>query len=192
MGGRKGSYRRRGQTPQTSLTLAGGGAARFTGVVQGMPRKPRPVLGGGIYHVWARGIDRRDLFADDRDRRAYLAILNDTCEEHGWVRLAYCLMDNHIHLILETPLPNLSQGMRVLHSRYAQRFNLRHDRSGHVFQGRFGCSLIESNKQFIAVTRYVANNPVEAGLCSEPQQWAWTDTWQAEKRCGVRVNVKVV
>ena len=150
-----------------------------------MPRKPRPILDGGLYHVWARGIDRRDLFTDDRDRRAYLALLNDACEEFGWNRLAYCLMNNHVHLLLETPRGNLSQGMQRLQSRYAQRFNLRHDRSGHVFQGRFGCKLISTDEQLVVVTRYIANNPVEAGLCAEPNRWPWTDTSVAEAWCAL-------
>jgi REP element-mobilizing transposase RayT len=148
-----------------------------------MPRRPRPILDGGLYHVWARGIDRRDLFTDDRDRRAYLAILNDACDEFCWIRLAYCLMSNHVHLLLETPSGNLSQGMQRLQSRYAQRFNLRHEKSGHVFEGRFGSTLISSDEQLVAVTRYIANNPVEVGLCAEPPEWPWTNTVVAEARC---------
>ncbi len=148
-----------------------------------MPRKPRPNLPGGIYHVTARGIDRRRLFVDDQDRRRYLGILGDVCAELRWKRLGYCLMDNHVHLLLETSDANLSRGMQRLQSSYAQRFNLRHDKSGHVFQGRFHATVIASDAQLVAATEYVAQNPVEAGLCDAPDGWGWTDVVIARARC---------
>jgi putative transposase len=91
-----------------------------------------------------------------------------------WRCLAYCLMDNHLHLVLETPHGNLSRGMQRLHGGYAQAFNNRHDRVGHVFQGRYGAGLIESTEQLLAAVAYVARNPVEAGLCTRPEEWPWS------------------
>jgi REP element-mobilizing transposase RayT len=103
-----------------------------------MPRKPRELVAGGVYHVYARGNKRALIYEDDEDRAAYLELLGRNVAWHGWRCLMYCLMDNHVHLLLETPRPNLHDGMRVLHGSYAQLFNRRHSHLGHVFQGRYG------------------------------------------------------
>ena len=87
---------------------------------------------------------------------------------------AYCLMPNHYHLIVETPRGNLDEAMHRLNSTYAVRFNRQHDRTGHVFQGRYGAKLITDNDYALAVVRYVAANPVQAGLCEMPEDWPWS------------------
>ena len=148
-----------------------------------MTRKPREIVAGGIYHVYARGNDRRSVFADDADRHAYLMMLTEECSKREWVQLAFCLMTNHFHLLLETPKPNLSEGMHRIQTRYVQRFNRRHKRSGHLFQGRFGANRIDSDEQFVATTRYIGMNPVEAGLCDAPNDWKWMDCSLARRRC---------
>ena len=130
-----------------------------------------------------RGNDRRPVFLDDADRYAYLMVLAEECERREWVPLARCLMTNHIHLLLETPAPNLSEGMQRLQSRYALRFNRRHGRSGHLFQGRYTSVRVTSDEQLLAVTRYIERNPVEAGLCRTPEEWSWTDCSAARRRC---------
>src|SRR5262245_6576248 len=99
----------------------------------------------------------------------YLARLAKAVDRFGWRQLAYCLMNNHVHLLLETPSANLSEGMRSLHSGYAQGFNLRHGRVGHVFQGRYGAVLMARDAQVCAAAAYIARNPVEAGLCRTPE-----------------------
>ena len=93
-------------------------------------------------------------------------------------------MNNHVHLILETPQGNLSQGMQRLQNRYSKRFNHRHERSGPLFGGRFGAVRVITDEQLIAVTSYVENNPVEAGLCKAPELWPWTDCELARRRMG--------
>jgi putative transposase len=90
-----------------------------------------------------------------------------------WCCLAYCLMDNHLHLLVETREPNLGAGMQWLHGRYAQAFNQRHRRDGHVFQGRYGATRIEDDDQLWTTVRYIARNPVEAGLCADACGWNW-------------------
>jgi putative transposase len=162
-------------------TAAGRGAVGAPGVVSSVSRNSREIVEGGIYHVFARGNDRRPIFLDDTDRYVYLAILSEVCARCEWARLAYCLMGNHLHLLLETPLPNLSDGMHRLQCKYAKRFNRRHGRSGHLFQERFGSNRVSSDKQFVTVTRYIANNPVEAGLCETPEEWLWRD-WSAARQ----------
>jgi REP-associated tyrosine transposase len=82
-------------------------------------------------------------------------------------------MSNHVHLIVETPEPNLSEGIQLFHGRYARYFNDRHGRSGHVFQGRFGSNLIQTDAHLLTAVGYVAMNPVDAGLCVDPEDWRW-------------------
>ena len=147
-----------------------------------MGREPRENL-GGIFHVFARGNDRQTIFSDDLDRRTYLLILGDVCSRFSWGRLAYCLMNNHVHLLLETPQGNLSEGMQRLQNRYAKRFNHRHERSGHVFGQRFGSVRVTSDEQLIAVTAYIEQNPVKSGLCELPELWPWTDCRLARRMC---------
>jgi putative transposase len=137
-------------------------------------RKPRENVEDGIYHVYARGNNKSRVFRDDGDWQMYLRMLGRTVVRRRWECLAFCLMTNHVHLLLETPDANLSQGMRDLQSTYARVFNARHGRSGHVFQGRYGVVRITSDQQLCAVAGYLARNPVEAGLCSEAPSWPWS------------------
>ena len=139
-----------------------------------MPRQPRAEFEGAIHHVFARGAARQDVFLDDADRRRYLALLDRTVSWMSWRCLTYCLMGNHMHLLIETPKPNLGRGMQRFHGEYAQRFNRRHARSGHLFQRRYEAVPIESDAQLFTVVRYIANNPVEAGLCDSPEAWPWS------------------
>src|SRR3954470_10220103 len=139
-----------------------------------MARKPRENVEDGTYHVFARGDNRELIYRDDVDRRVYLRMLEKAVTAERWRCLAYCLMANHVHLLVETPRANLSNGMHRLHSRYAQAFNARHKRTGHVFQGRYGAVRIESDRQLHAVLAYIARNPVEAALCDRPDEWSWS------------------
>jgi len=138
-----------------------------------MPRRPREELADAIHHVYARGNDRRAIYLDDGDRAAYLAMLGRVVVMKGWRCLAYCLMDNHVHLLIETPEPNLGSGMQRLHGLYAQSHNERHGRSGHLFQGRFGANRIRSDQQLLGTIAYIARNPVEGGLCKHADDWLW-------------------
>jgi REP element-mobilizing transposase RayT len=139
-----------------------------------MPRKPRVNVDGGIYHAFARGNNRMALFHDDEDRVGYLDLLQRVTARWRWRCLAYCLMTNHVHLLLETPESNLSSGMQMLQGRYAQSFNRRHGRSGHVFGARFGAVLVDSDVHVCTAAAYIARNPVEASLCGEPAAWPWS------------------
>ena len=138
-----------------------------------MPRKPREEVAGGIFHVYARGNDKRLIYRDDFDRNAYLRLLAGTVRRCRWRLLAFCLMENHVHLLIETPEANLGVGMQRLHSDYAHQFNQRHGRSGHVFQGRYGAVRAERDEQLWGAAAYIAMNPVEAGLCKDPEEWPW-------------------
>jgi putative transposase len=139
-----------------------------------VPRKQREEVEGGIYHVFARGNDKRLIYRDDIDRRTYLRMLRGTVKQGRWRLLAYCLMDNHVHLLIETLEANLGRGMQRLHGLYAREFNLRHRRSGHLVQGRYGTVRITTDAQLWTVAVYVAMNPVEAGLSARPEDWPWS------------------
>ena len=128
---------------------------------------------GGVHHVYARGNRQQAIYLDDCDRLNYLRLLGHVVCDYRWRCLAFCLMHNHVHMVVETPQPNLGIGMQRLHGLYGRLFNHRHGRTGHLFQGRYGAIAIRTDEQLWAVVRYVAMNPVKAGLCSDPQEWRW-------------------
>jgi REP-associated tyrosine transposase len=123
--------------------------------------------------VYARGNDRQPIFVDDLDRRAYVDLLGSVIPRMGWRCLSYCLMPNHVHLLVETPEANLGRGMCLLQGRYARRFNHRHDRIGHVFQRRYGSVRVLDDAQLWMVIAYIARNPVTADLCATAEDWRW-------------------
>jgi REP element-mobilizing transposase RayT len=139
-----------------------------------MARPLRLQFSGGVYHVTARGNDRQSIFRDDSDCACFLRVLDSTVARYHVRCHAYCLMGNHYHLLLETPEANLSPTMRQLNGVYAQRFNRRHERGGHLLQGRFGAQLVDGEAYFLAVCRYIVLNPVRAGLVAHPRQWRWS------------------
>ena len=141
--------------------------------MEGVPRKPREEQAGGLFHVYARGNERADIYRDADDRELYRMLLASTVVRQGWLCLCYCLMPNHVHLLVETPKPNLGRGMQHLHSRYAQTFNARHSRDGHLFQGRYGAVAVTDDDQLATTVSYIATNPVNAGLADEPEAWSW-------------------
>jgi REP element-mobilizing transposase RayT len=139
-----------------------------------MSRPLRLQLPGGVYHVTARGNDRRPIFEDDDDCARFLIVLASTVARHRVLCHAYCLMGNHYHLLVQTPEANLSIAMRHLNGVYTQRFNRRHERCGHVLQGRFGAQLVDGEAYLREVSRYIVLNPVRAGLVGHPADWRWS------------------
>jgi REP element-mobilizing transposase RayT len=139
-----------------------------------VPRPPRVLVAGGIYHLTSRGNRRQEIFRDDVDRRYFLALLADVIARHEWKCHAYCLMTNHYHLLVETPKADLSVGMHRLNSLYAMWFNHRHGLDGHLFQGRFHSVLVLSTWHLIELSRYIVLNPVRAGLCVAAGAWRWS------------------
>jgi REP element-mobilizing transposase RayT len=139
-----------------------------------MARPLRLEYAGAVYHVTSRGNAREPIFRDDRDREMLLKILEEVNERFHWLYHAYCLMDNHFHLMIETPDGNLSKGMRQLNGIYTIRFNKRHHTVGHVFQGRYKAILIQKDSHLLEVCRYVVLNPVRAKLVETPERWKWS------------------
>lgn len=139
-----------------------------------MARPLRVEYPGALYHVTSRGDGREDIYADEADRLEFLAVLAAVVNRFGWRLFAYCLMDNHYHLLVETPRANLSSGMRQLNGIYTQRFNRRHGRVGHVFQGRFKAILVDKDAYLLELSRYVVLNPVRAGVVKDPGRYRWS------------------
>jgi len=139
-----------------------------------MSRPLRLQIQGGIYHVTARGNDRRRIFEDDDDCARFLIVLSSAVARYHVRCHAYCLMSNHYHLLLQTRETNLSVTMRHLNGVYTQRFNRRHERCGHVLQGRFAAQLVDGEGYLREVCRYIVLNPVRAGLVAHPGDWRWS------------------
>ncbi len=131
-----------------------------------MARKPRIEYAGAVYHVMSRGDRKNLIFRTDRDREVFLDTLGEACRRQGWLVHAFVLLDNHYHLLLETPEPNLVVGMKWLQGTYTQRFNSRHKEWGHLFQGRYKALVIQADRgdYFSTVANYIHLNPVRAQL----------------------------
>jgi putative transposase len=139
-----------------------------------MARPLRIEYPGALYHVTSRGNARQRIFQGDRDRILFLDTLKKVAERYHWLCHAYCLMDNHYHLVIETLEGNLAKGMRQLNGVYTQAYNRRHARSGHIFQGRYKAILVERESHLLEVCRYVVLNPVRAKVVKEPGRWKWS------------------
>lgn len=139
-----------------------------------MARPLRIEYPGAFYHITSRGNRRAQVFTDDEDRRKFLNILADVNRRFGTCCHAYCLMGNHYHLVLETPRGNLSAAMRQLNGVYTQRYNWRHGKVGHVFQGRYTAIIIQRDAHLLEAARYVVLNPVRAGIACKPEDWPWS------------------
>ncbi len=139
-----------------------------------MARPLRMEFAGACYHLTARGDRQEPIFEDDEDRIVFLDLLAKEVLQQGWLLYAFCLMSNHYHLLLETPAPNLVQGMRRLNGVYTQAFNRRHNRVGHVLQGRYKSILVDKDSHLRELCRYVVLNPVRAKMVAAVQDWYWS------------------
>ena len=139
-----------------------------------MARPLRIEFPGAVYHVTSRGDRREPIFVDDADRRALLDVLATGLERFDACALAWCFMGNHYHFVLQTRLPNLSLLMRHINGIYTQRFNQRHRKVGHLFQGRFKAVLVDRDSYLLEVCRYVELNPVRAKMVAAPGDWLWS------------------
>jgi putative transposase len=124
--------------------------------------------------VTNRGVEKRSIYADDSDRLHFLHLLEKVIDDYRWQLRAYVLMSNHYHLFFRTPHTNLSRGMQDLEGRYASFFNARHQRVGHLFQGRFKGHLVDSEAYLLSLSRYIVLNPVRAGMVETPGEWRWS------------------
>lgn len=139
-----------------------------------MARPLRIAYPGAYYHVTSRGNEQKDVFKSRKDREKFLEYLASATQRYGAVIHAYCLMTNHYHLLLETPLGNLSQIMRHINGAYTTSFNVKRKRAGHLFQGRFKAILVEADAYAAELSRYIHLNPVRAGIVKRPEDYPWS------------------
>ena len=139
-----------------------------------MPRTSRVLSETNIYHIMQRGINHQKIFLDDEDRQKYLSILRQCKSICGFDIYAYCLMDNHIHLLLKVGKEPLDMIFKRINCRFVYWYNLRHQRSGPLFDGRFRSESVEDDAYFLTVLRYIHQNPVAAGLSAKPENYRWS------------------
>ena len=139
-----------------------------------MARSLRLEFPGAIYHVTSRGNARSSIFINDEDRVLFQICLGEAVTRFRWHCHAYCLMDNHYHLLIETPEGNLSAGMRQLNGLYTQRFNRHHERVGHLFQGRFKAIVVDRDSYLLELCRYIVLNPIRAGMVENLDHYVWS------------------
>ena len=142
-----------------------------------MPRGPRIDAPGLLHHVRARGVEKRKIFLSDDNREDFLNRLNRVCEEHEAILYAWCLMSNHFHLAIRTGKKPLAKTMTSILTGYAMRFNLVHRRSGHLFQNRYKSTVVDDEKYFLGLVRYIHRNPLRARVVNTLealQNYPWT------------------
>ena len=139
-----------------------------------MARPLRIEYEGAFYHLMNRGLERREIFQEERDYEKFLELIEDTHRQYQFKVHSYCLMPNHYHLYLETPQGGLSQGMRHMDGVYTQVFNKRRRRVGPLFQGRYKSILVEKESYSLELSRYIHLNPVKAKIVERPEGWRWS------------------
>jgi REP element-mobilizing transposase RayT len=139
-----------------------------------MPRPLRIQAPHVLYHVDACAISDLYAFRIGADYLIFLEILAETIERYEWICHYYCVMGTHVHLFVETPKANLALGMQFLLSKYSRRFNRRYGRKGHLFRSRYFTELVERDEHLVEMPRYLARNPVRAGIVDRPQDWPWS------------------
>src|SRR5512144_1910444 len=140
-----------------------------------MARQPRCMLPAyGVFHVTTRGVARQNIVRDDHDRDHWAQLVRGAISHYSWDCIAWILLDNHFHLLVETSRERLSDRMQRLNGRYAQAFNERHGRDGHLFGDRFRARVIRDEDHLGSATVYVLDNAARAGLCDYGEAWPWS------------------
>ncbi len=140
----------------------------------------------GIFHITVRGVDRCVIFRDNDDYRFFLALLRRIVIAEGLEAHAYCLMPNHVHLVVEGSMEAISRAFHRINGIHAQRFNELYGRVGHLFQDRFHAKMVESDEHLTNACEYVWDNPVRAGLCKTRSEWPWSGQVPRPARDAVR------
>ena len=138
-----------------------------------MARQLRINIADGVYHVTTHSLEGQAIVWEDRDRRKWTALLGEVALRRGWRVFAWVLMDTHTHILVQTPEGDLSEGMHDLNSGYVSVFNMRHERRGPLFWGRFKGILIEEDYHYWELSRYIHLNPVRAGMVKRPEEYRW-------------------
>ena len=139
-----------------------------------MPRKPRILSSTGIYHIILRSVNQHIIFEEDSDYQKFLFVLSDCVKKYDVQIYAYCLMDNHIHLLIYSAPDDLSSFFQSLGTRFVRWYNSKYSRSGHLFQERFYSVAVENNNSFLSALVYIHNNPVKANIIRYPSEYCWS------------------
>ncbi|MCL2168552.1 MAG: transposase [Defluviitaleaceae bacterium] len=139
-----------------------------------MPRKPRQQSETGIYHIMTRGIDNKTIFRDSEDFRKFLFVINDCKEHHNFKIYAYCLMDNHLHLLVRAYDCEWGAVFKRVGAKYVHWYNRKYNKKGPLFWGRFKSVAINTSEQFLTVLRYIHQNPIKAGICDDINHYVWS------------------
>ena len=150
-----------------------------------MARPLRIEFPDACYLVTSRGNAGQRVFENSDDGRLWRETFESVCSRFGWIPHAYCMMGNHYHIVIETPRPNLSKGMRQLNGVYTQSFNRKHNRAGHLFMGRFQAIIFNKDTYLKPLVRHVVTSPVREGLVSSPVQWRWSS---CRASCGKEIS----
>jgi len=139
-----------------------------------MARPLRIEFPGAVYFITSVGNQNQNVFLDSEDGKSWIEVFERVCDRFGWICYAFCLMGSRYMIVVETPEPNLSKGMRQLNGIYTQSFNRRHSSGGHLFQGRFKSVLVQKEKYLAELVRYILYLPVKSGFAKYPQQFKWS------------------
>ena len=139
-----------------------------------MPRLPRQKSDSGIYHIMLRGINQQVIFEDDEDYFKFVETLENYKAVSGYKVFAYCLMSNHIHLLIKVEKEDLDKIIKRIGGSYVYWYNWKYKRSGHLFQDRFKSEPVEDDTYFLTVIRYIHQNPVKASICSKPENYKFS------------------
>ena len=139
-----------------------------------MPRQARIKGEFSVYHIIQRGNERKNLFFSDDDRLSFVETIERTKKKYNFLLYAYCLMDNHVHLLIDDNGNDISRLVKSINISYAYYFNRTYRRCGHLFQDRFRSELVDNDGYLLEVSRYIHNNPVRAGIVKEPPEYRWS------------------
>lgn len=157
-----------------------------------MGRYTRDEIVGGYYHITARGNNREYIFKEDIDKGYFLKLLNESRQNMRFKLMAYALMDNHYHLLVQTGDVKLQKIMHQINNKYSKYFNARYERCGHVFQGRYNASVIGNEQYLLKVLTYIHQNPVKAGICKRVENYKWSSDKFYRKRLNGFIETKTI
>lgn len=159
-----------------------------------MPRYARKISSSKVYHVMLRGVARMSIFFDNDDRIRFLETMDRMKKEGQYEIYAYCLMDNHVHLLIKEGEDTIQRSLKRIGVSYAYYFNKKYDRAGHVFQDRFRSETIEDDSYLMSVARYIHNNPVKAGIAKRAEDYFWSSYHEYIKpgKASGKVNTEIL